>query len=402
MTPGGRNEPRRMRPVCSCIVRSCIHGVVLQPCAFHVFNHFSQGIRFMTPNTSRRLLLPVPKLMFVLSMVLAACLAQVGEVRAQQSVLVEAVQVQVRALADDVSAVGTLLSNESVLLRPEVAGRIAAIHFREGAPVRRGDLLVELDAAVQRAELQQAEANLRLSESNYRRNLELFERKFVTQSMLDTVSAEREVARAGVEVARARFERTRIRAPFDAVASLRSVSPGDYVKEGDALVRLEDIAVLKADFRLPETYVARIRQGQPLELVSDVLPGERFRATVDAIDPLVDAQGRSVVLRASLPNPAGRLRPGMFVRVRLILDERPSALLVPEEALVPAPGNTHFVYQVVDGKAQRVPVRIGLRRDAQVEVVEGLAPGAVVVTAGQLKLREGTVVRLADPSGDVQ
>ena len=128
-----------------------------------------------------------------------------------------------------------------------------------------------------------------------------------------------------------------------------------------------------------------------------MLPGETFAATVYAIDPLVDAQGRAVALRARLDNPGGRLRPGMFVRVRLILAERPDVLVVPETALVPAPGDVQFVYRVADDRAERVEVRTGMRRSAMVEIVAGLAAGELVVTAGQLKLRDGAPVELVAP-----
>ncbi|MBP8217342.1 MAG: efflux RND transporter periplasmic adaptor subunit [Thauera sp.] len=315
-------------------------------------------------------------------------------------IVVETHTVQTRALADDVSAVGSLVSNESVVLRPEVSGRIETIRFRDGETVRRGAVLVELDSAVERAELQQARANLTLAESNFRRTQDLFGRKFVSQSSLDDARAKLEVARAGLALAQARLARMQIRAPFDGVVGIRSVSPGDFVKDGDALINLEDIATLKLDFRLPELYLDRVRPGQALELSSDVLPGEVHSATVEAIDPLVDAQGRAVRLRASLVNPEMRLRPGVFARVRLILAERAEVPVVPEAALVPAPGNTQFVYRVEDGKVQRVSVTTGQRRDAMVEVVDGLAPGAVVVTAGQLKLRDGAAVKVAaTPAG---
>jgi len=188
----------------------------------------------------------------------------------------------------------------------------------------------------------------------------------------------------------------------DAVAlCLRSASEDDFVRAVEMLepsfgaINLEDIATLKVDFRLPELYLDRVRPGQTVEIASDVLAGERFAATVEAIDPLVDAQGRALRLRASLPNPELRLRPGVFVRVRLILAERADVVMVPEAALVPAPGNTQFVYRVAEGKAQRVEVRTGTRRDAMVEVVEGVQAGEVVVTAGQLKLRDGAAVKLA-------
>ena len=310
----------------------------------------------------------------------------------QAPVTVEVVTVERRAMAYDVSAVGSLVSNESVVLRPEIAGRIARIGFRDGEAVQRGAVLVELDNAVQRAELQQARAKLTLAKANSGRTEDLFARNFVSQSSRDNARAELDLARASLDLAQARLDRTVIRAPFAGVVGIRSVSPGDFVQDGDALINLEDIATLKLDFRLPELYLDRVQQGQALELATDVLPDEVFVARVDAIDPLVDAQGRALRLRASLANPSGRLRPGVFVRVRLVLAERPNVLVVPEAALVAAPGNVQFVYQVLEGKAQRVDVTTGMRRDAVVEIVSGLAQGAQVVSAGQLKLRDGAPV----------
>lgn len=313
---------------------------------------------------------------------------------AQGPAEVETVTVLAEAMADDVTAVGTLRSNESVVLRPEVAGRIAAIRFSEGGPVRRGDVLVDFDAAVQRAEVQQAKANLALAQANFGRTEDLFNRKFLSQSARDEAASRLEVARANMALAEARLDKMRIRAPFAGIVGIRNVSVGDYVKEGEDLVNLEDIATLKVDFRLPETYLAQIRPGQKLELASDAVEGRLFAAVVSAIDPLVDEQGRAVVMRATLQNEGLRLRPGMFARVRLILEERANVAVVPEEALVPAPGDVQFVYRVVDGKAQRVEVKTGARRGARVEIVKGVQAGDVVVTAGQLKLRDGAAVRI--------
>jgi membrane fusion protein (multidrug efflux system) len=175
------------------------------------------------------------------------------------------------------------------------------------------------------------------------------------------------------------------------MVGLRNVGVGDYVKDGQELINIEDVATLRVDFKLPETYVGRLNKGQAVEVTTDALAGEKFRALLDATDPLVDANGRAIAARARLDNAAGKLRPGMFVRVRLLFGERKGVLMLPEQAIVP--GGQPAVFKVVDGKAVLVKIRIGVRRAAQVEVVDGLAEGDVVVTAGQLKLRDGAAVK---------
>ena len=172
------------------------------------------------------------------------------------------------------------------------------------------------------------------------------------------------------------------------------------MQEGAALVNLEDIKTLKVDFRLPEHYLQRIRPGQAVEVSSDALPGQSFAASVDAIDPLVDAQGRSVVMRARLANDEGRLRPGMFARVRLILRERPSVAVVSEQALMPSSSTVQYVYRVDQNVVRRVEVETGSRRGAKVEIVRGLVPGDTVVTAGHQKLRDGATVRVLRSGGN--
>lgn len=310
------------------------------------------------------------------------------------AVPVETATVAAVDLALDATAVGSLRSNESVVLRPETAGRIASINFRDGAAVGKGALLIGLDAATQSAELEQAMASLGLARANQKRSEELFEKKFISRQSLDNTAAALKVQEASVALARAKFDKTRIAAPFAGVVGIRNVSVGDYVKEGQELINIEDISRLKIDFRLPETYLGQLRPGQKIELSSDVLPGKRFEAVLDAVNPLLDAGGRAIACRASLDNAGTTLRPGMFVRVRLIFERRAGALLIPEQALVPD-AKAPFVFRVVDGKALRTPVKTGLRRDAQVEIVDGLSAGDEIVTAGQLKLRDGAPVRVA-------
>lgn len=308
---------------------------------------------------------------------------------------VEVAKVAASDFADDVAAVGTLKSNESVVLRPEVAGRVASIGFKDGAIVPKGAVLVVFDAAIQDAELQQARANLALARSSYERNVELVGKKFLSQQALDSSAATLKVQEAAVQLAEAKAAKMRIRAPFTGMVGLRNVSVGDFLKDGQDLINIEDVATLRVDFKLPENYLGRIGKGQAVEVVSDALPSDRFPAVLDAIDPMVDQNGRSISARARLDNAKGKLRPGMFVRVRLLFGERKGVLMVPEQAIVP--GGRPAVFKVVDGKASLVKISLGVRRAAQVEVVDGLADGDLVVTAGQLKLRDGAAVR---PVGD--
>jgi membrane fusion protein (multidrug efflux system) len=307
------------------------------------------------------------------------------------AVAVEVAKIAAADFSDAAGAVGNLKSNESVVLRAETPGRIAAINFRDGAIVNKGALLVALDAAVQEAELQQARANLALAQSNHKRNQDLLERKFVSQQALDNSAAALKVQEAAVQLAEAKVGRMRIKAPFTGMVGLRNVSVGDYVKEGQELINIEDIGTLRVDFKLPETYLGRVRKGQVVEVATDALPGEQFTAVLDAVDPMVDQGGRAISSRARLDNASGKLRPGMFVRVRLLFGERRNVLMAPEQAIVP--GAQPTVFKVVDGKAVATKVKLGVRRAAQVEIVDGLATGDVVVTAGQLKLHDGVAVR---------
>jgi membrane fusion protein (multidrug efflux system) len=183
-------------------------------------------------------------------------------------------------------------------------------------------------------------------------------------------------------------------APFTGIIGLRSVSVGDYVKEGADMVNLEAVDPLKVDFRVPEIYLTQLGVGQSLQLTLDAMPGKTYEGKVFAINPLLDAAGRSVVIRAQVKNQDAALRPGMFTRVRLLTRDLQETLVVPEQAIVPQ-GEEWFVYRVVDGKAQRAKVDIGQRRDGKAEIIKGLQDGDTVVTAGQLKLREGVPVQIA-------
>jgi len=298
------------------------------------------------------------------------------------------------ALARTVSAVGTLRAAESVTVRPEIAGRIERVGFDGGARVRRGDLLIELDAAILVAEADQIRAELALAKANYQRALDLADRQFVSARARDEAAASLRVLEARLALAQARLSKTRIRAPFDGVLGLRNISVGDYVREGDALVVLEDLSSVQVDLRLPERYLARLQPGQVLKVAFDAWPGRSFDARIEALDARIDADGRALIARGRLPNPEGALRAGMFAKASIVLSENPQAIMVPEEAITPA-GSELIIYRIEQGRALRTRVEIGERRGGLAEVLSGLPADARVVTAGQLKLQgDGQPVRV--------
>lgn len=300
--------------------------------------------------------------------------------------------VQEVPFARGLSAVGSLRSDESVVLRPEVAGRIQAIDFKEGQPVKQGQLLIRLDDSVPRAELAQARANLTLAQSHYRRAVELQGKGFVSQQARDESASTLKVQEAAVALAQARLDKMTITAPFAGIVGLRSVSVGDYVNQGQDLAPLEAIDPLKVDFRVPEMYLSKVRVGQQLTLRLDALPGQERRGLVYAVSPLVDAGGRSILLRATVANQDGVLRPGMFARVQLLFNED-KALVAPEAALSPS-GETQYVYRVENGVAQRREVTIGERREGRVEILTGVALNDMLVVAGLQRVTDGARVTI--------
>jgi membrane fusion protein (multidrug efflux system) len=314
---------------------------------------------------------------------------------------VTVVELRPTAIQEELPAVGSLRSNQSVVVRPEVSGRIAEIAFRDGESVRRGQLLVALDASVNAAEVEQARAELDLARANLQRTRDLAQKSFVSDSAQDQAASNVKVLEARLRLAQARLDKMRIVAPFDGVLGIRAVSVGDYVREGADLVNIEDVRRLKADFRVPERFLAQLAANQPVDVIADARPGEAFRGRIEAINPKIDASGRSLEVRAVLDNPGGRLRPGMFVRVNVVVGSRTDALMVAEEAIVPF-GDEFFVYRVVDSKVQRVPVKLGVRRNAQVELLAGAQAGDRIVVSGQLRLaRDGQPVRILNGNGGV-
>ncbi|WP_425915390.1 efflux RND transporter periplasmic adaptor subunit [Pseudomonas sp. GWSMS-1] len=315
------------------------------------------------------------------------------QVSANPGPLVEVVTVESSLVRDELVTFGSLRPDESVMIRPEIAGRIAQLHFREGQRIEAGALLVSLDDSIARAEFAQARANLNLAEKNFQRAQMLFKRGASNAQALDEANAEQQAARASLALSQARLDKTRILAPYDGVLGLRAVSPGDYLSEGQDIVNLEVLDPLKVDFRIPQKAVSQIRLKQVIEISLDAYPGERFNGEIFAINPRLDEAGRSQAIRAHISNSEGRLSPGQFVRVSVILAERPDALVIPEEAVMPV-GERLLVNLVVEGKVELREVTLGKRLNGKVEVVSGLQGGETLISAGWQKVRAGAPVRI--------
>jgi membrane fusion protein, multidrug efflux system len=310
---------------------------------------------------------------------------------------VEVAKVETMALSEDAVAVGTLRANEIVVMKPELAGRIAKIGFVDGGRVAKGLMLVQLDNSVALAEVEQAKAELGLAQSNFQRTSDLAAKNFVSDRAKDEAASSLKVLDAKLKVAQAKLLKNDIRAPFNGVLGLRNVSIGDFVKDGADLVTIEDVSTMKVDLRLPERYISQLKLGQSVNLSVDALPGKSFKAVISAVDAQIDANGRSILVRGKLANQEGILRTGMFAKAKIILQEKPQATVVLEEAITPFAGKS-YVYKVENGKATRVEVQTGIRRDGKVEVA-GVSPGDTVVSAGQQKLRgESVDVRIVDPN----
>lgn len=315
---------------------------------------------------------------------------------------VEVARAEAQTLTDDVQAVGSLKSRQGVMLRPEVSGRIASLGFRDGQFVQRGQLLVQLDDTLPRAQMQQAQAQASIARTNLARSRELQSQGFVSQSAVDQNMAAQQVADAQVALAQAQVDRLRVVAPFSGTVGIRRVDVGDYVKDGTDIVNLEDLSSLVMEFRLPEQYLGRVRTGQMVEVMVDAMPQHSYKARVEALDSQVATDGRALLVQARIEGGVAQLKPGMFARGRVVFEVRKGAVVVPEEALVPL-GTRQLLFKVVENAegvkvSQRMDAKLGVRVGGKVEILEGLKAGDQVVTAGQSRLLRGDAlpVRIVD------
>lgn len=301
----------------------------------------------------------------------------------------------------EVQAVGSLRASQEASLSAEVPGLVTAIHFDSGQSVRAGEVLVELNAAPLKAQLNQLKAAAVLAEQNYQRDLAQYRLQAVSKSVIEADEANLKSARAQVAAQEALIAQKTVRAPFSGRLGIRQVNLGQYLAPGTAIVTLQKLDPMYVDFNVPQNQVSLIRIGMKVRAQADSAPGQVFTGTITALEPQIDTATRNLKVRATLPNPKGLLLPGMFVAVHIAEGKPRSYITLPSAALTYNPyGTTAFVVtqegELPNGQprlvAQQRFVTPGLTRGDQVAILSGIRAGETVVTAGQLKLRNGTPV----------
>ncbi len=292
---------------------------------------------------------------------------------------------------DKVQAVGTAYANESTTLTSTVTERVVSLGFRDGQAVGAGAVIARLAAHEETAELAAAQARAHEAGQQLTRLQQLQQRGFATNATVDAQLAARNASDAEARAVSARISDRTIRAPFSGVVGLRRISPGSVIAAGTPIATINDISRIKLDFQIPETLLSSIREGQTIAALAAAWPDTSFNGSVESIEPVVDPLSRSVTVRAVLPNPDHRLRPGMLMTVTLESAPR-RAIGVPEMALTEKRDQS-FVFKVAkDGTATRTLVQAGARHDGLVEIRHGLTTGDVIVTEGTVKVRDGSKV----------
>ncbi|MEO1074833.1 MAG: efflux RND transporter periplasmic adaptor subunit [Bacteroidota bacterium] len=299
-----------------------------------------------------------------------------------------------RLMRDRIRATGSLIADEAVDLAAEVSGRVTAIRFQEGRAVRAGQVLIQVNDAVLQAEREQLRTRIDLAETREARQRQLLESGAVSQDTYDGALAELNVLRAELDLVEARLDQTQVRAPFSGVIGLRYISEGAIVTPQTRIATLQRLSPMKLEFALPERYTTQVTLGDAVRFTV-AGAAETATGTVYAIEPRVERDTRTLLVRARVPNPDGALLPGAFADIEVLVDEIADALPVPAIAVVSELGGRR-VWTVQDGQAQQRRVETGIRTENAVQITDGLAPGDTVITSGLQSLRAGQPVRVAD------
>lgn len=315
------------------------------------------------------------------------------------AVSVVAQPVKEEKIEEKISLVGNLAADESVEIKNEISGVIEQIGFEEGQAVKKGQMLFMIDAGKLNASLAQAEANLGLAQTTFDRLSSLIKANAISQQEYDQAKSDLQAKKAEVELIKAQLKETVISASFDGVMGERKASLGQFVSQGTTLTYLINADPMKAEFRLPERFLGQLKEGQTIQMTVAAYPDDIFEGSVYFIDPQVEEQTRTALIKAKVPNPEGKLRRGMFANLDLIVSIRSKALTVPETALIPR-GEDVFVFAVdQESKAAMKPVKVGIRMAGKVEILEGLSAGENVIVEGFQKVGPGSPVKIKGAEG---
>ena len=311
-----------------------------------------------------------------------------AEPAAKNVALVTVAKVQKMNIPRVVRAIGSLTASQAIQVSPQIAGQIEKIYFRDGSVVSEGTPLMQLDDTVDKAQLHSAEADLALSEMNFKRINRLAKTGATSEQELDKALADLKDKRAEVKVKQAMLDKMLLSAPFSGVLGASAVSAGEYVQVGQSLVSLTDIANLKVEYNVPENDLAQLKIGQTVTLTSSAFPQQKFTGTVSFVSATVNPVERTVSVHAKVANPNNVLSPGMFVQVTQKLGTIENALVIPTISLYTTIDGEK-VYKVNDGKVTSVKVKVGERMNDTVQILKGVAVGETLVTTGQQNLKDG-------------
>jgi len=314
----------------------------------------------------------------------------------QHVVAVKMTPVLLTEFIDSVEAVGTARANEQVEITSKYADLVDEVYFEDGQSVLKGDLLVKLNNLAEQAKVSELAANLSESEAHLQRLSDLLANRATSKSLVDQQIAKTKAIEAQLLSAHARLNDTSIKAPFSGVLGFREISRGAYIDAGSIITSLDDLSHIKVDFYLPERLLTHIHIGQQITAINSAYQDKAFIGEIMAIDNRIDAETRSIKVRASIANENLKLRPGMLLNISVILQVE-QILQLPESAIIPIE-DKHYVFVANEGKAQRKAIIIGRRHPGVVEVISGLMEGENVVVEGALKLRDGTAVKVLQPT----
>ncbi len=295
---------------------------------------------------------------------------------------------------DRIFVTGTVIAQDEVYLQSEASGRIVSLTLQEGAFVKKGTLLAKINDADLQAQLRRTSLNLELARIREARQRQLLDNRAISQQDYDIVLNEVNTILADIELIQANIAKTEVRAPFDGLVGLRSISEGGFVTVGTRLATLQNVDRIRIEFSIPERYAASVRVGETIRYTRQG-SDQTYTAVISAIEPRIDPNTRTLAIRASAANPQRRILPGAFAQITYSLNKVDNALMVPAEAFIPESGRL-FLFIYKSGAVQRVEVQSGIRTDSQIQVVNGLAIGDTVLVTGILQLRKDMPVRLTE------